>query len=173
MVPFHLIYCHFDFTLKLLIIIAFWTKFHLFNIAKSNNPAGIFNINIILVQLFKLKNSADLQEMFSHLLHLQLHYILTKHRCMTILVEKSVPFDLRMLRSFRCLRPLKMVSKVPSKLVYARQRDELCCLAFLIHLLPSASSFGVYYYISIRVIFDDSQTSYSKTHFLTVIVFTT
>ena len=35
---------------------------------------------------------------------------------MTILVEKSVPFDLRMLRSFRCLRPLKMVSKVPSKL---------------------------------------------------------
>jgi hypothetical protein len=36
-------------------------------------------------------------------------------RCMTLLVEKSVPFDLRMLRSFRCLRPLKMVSKVPSK----------------------------------------------------------
>jgi hypothetical protein len=34
---------------------------------------------------------------------------------MTLLVEKSVPFDLRMLRSFRCLRPLKMVSKVPSK----------------------------------------------------------
>merc|ERR550532_2936084 len=34
--------------------------------------------------------------------------------CMTIVAEKSVPFDLRMLRSFRCLRPLKMVSKVPS-----------------------------------------------------------
>ena len=27
-----------------------------------------------------------------------------------------MPFDLRTLRSFRCLRPLKMVSKVPSKL---------------------------------------------------------
>lgn len=29
--------------------------------------------------------------------------------------DQSLPVDLRMLRSFRCLRPLKMVSKVPSK----------------------------------------------------------
>ena len=35
---------------------------------------------------------------------------------MTIFLEKAMPFDLRTLRSFRCLRPLKMVSKVPSKL---------------------------------------------------------
>ena len=34
---------------------------------------------------------------------------------MTIIVEEALPFDLRILRSFRCLRPLKMVSKVPSK----------------------------------------------------------
>ena len=31
-------------------------------------------------------------------------------------MEQSLPFDLRTLRAFRCLRPLKMVSKVPSKL---------------------------------------------------------
>ena len=29
---------------------------------------------------------------------------------------EEFPIDLRMLKSFRCLRPLKMVSKVPSKL---------------------------------------------------------
>ena len=36
-------------------------------------------------------------------------------RCTTVMLEEALPFDLRMLRSFRCLRPLKMVSKVPSK----------------------------------------------------------
>ena len=30
--------------------------------------------------------------------------------------ESSLPFDLTILRSFRVLRPLKLVSKVPSKL---------------------------------------------------------
>lgn len=49
----------------------------------------------------------------------------SRRRCMTILVEKSVPFDLRMLRSFRCLRPLKMVSKVPSKLVATSEQWRL------------------------------------------------
>ena len=29
--------------------------------------------------------------------------------------ESSLPFDLTILRSFRVLRPLKLVSKVPSK----------------------------------------------------------
>ena len=43
------------------------------------------------------------------------NYFDTACRCMTILVEQALPFDLRILRSFRCLRPLKMVSKVPSK----------------------------------------------------------
>jgi hypothetical protein len=37
---------------------------------------------------------------------------------MTVMVEKAMPFDLRTLRSFRCLRPLKMVSKVPSKFIH-------------------------------------------------------
>ena len=36
-------------------------------------------------------------------------------RILTIIVGETFPFDLRMLKSFRCLRPLKMVSKVPSK----------------------------------------------------------
>ena len=44
---------------------------------------------------------------------------------MTILVEKSMPFDLRTLRSFRCLRPLKMVSKVPSKFIHKFLKAEL------------------------------------------------
>ena len=37
-------------------------------------------------------------------------------RILTIIVGEQFPIDLRMLKSFRCLRPLKMVSKVPSKL---------------------------------------------------------
>ena len=49
-------------------------------------------------------------------MHKKFHVGYRHKRCMTILVEKSMPFDLRTLRSFRCLRPLKMVSKVPSKL---------------------------------------------------------
>ena len=40
---------------------------------------------------------------------------------------ETFPFDLRMLKSFRWLRPLKMVSKVPSKFQvvteYSRTRD--------------------------------------------------
>ena len=37
---------------------------------------------------------------------------------------EEFPIDLRMLKSFRCLRPLKMVSKVPSKLpAISRDRD--------------------------------------------------
>ena len=101
--------------------------------------------------IVQIKESRQQQKLTREMLSLHsltIYTTLIKHRCMTIVAEKSVPFDLRMLRSFRCLRPLKMVSKVPSKLVFARQRDELCCLAFLIShllLLPSASSFGVYY----------------------------
>ena len=49
------------------------------------------------------------------LMCIKFHTSYQHERCMTILVEKSMPFDLRTLRSFRCLRPLKMVSKVPSK----------------------------------------------------------
>ena len=49
------------------------------------------------------------------LIYIKFHTSPQHKRCMTILVEKSMPFDLRTLRSFRCLRPLKMVSKVPSK----------------------------------------------------------
>ena len=36
-----------------------------------------------------------------------------------------MPFDLRTLRSFRCLRPLKMVSKVPSKFIHKLLQAEL------------------------------------------------
>ena len=101
-----------------------------------------------IVQIEESRQQQKLTREMLSLHSLTIYTTLIKHRCMTIVAEKSVPFDLRMLRSFRCLRPLKMVSKVPSKLVFARQRDELCCLAFLIShllLLPSASSFGVYY----------------------------
>lgn len=34
---------------------------------------------------------------------------------MTVFAESNVDFDLRMLRSFRVLRPLKLVSRIPSK----------------------------------------------------------
>lgn len=36
-------------------------------------------------------------------------------RSMTIFMEANVSMDLRMLRSFRVLRPLKLVSRIPSK----------------------------------------------------------
>jgi hypothetical protein len=36
-------------------------------------------------------------------------------RSMTIFAEANVEVDLRMLRSFRVLRPLKLVSRIPSK----------------------------------------------------------
>ena len=98
-----------------------------------------------------------------------LHFNKT-HRCMTILVEKSVPFDLRMLRSFRCLRPLKMVSKVPSKLVcwdsFWLSVQSHCWVSMT---KESASSFGYYGITTVNFWW---LTSYSKTHFLTVIVFT-
>lgn len=35
---------------------------------------------------------------------------------MTVFAEANVDVDLRMLRSFRVLRPLKLVSRIPSKL---------------------------------------------------------
>ena len=41
------------------------------------------------------------------------------------MVEKALPFDLRTLRAFRCLRPLKMVSKVPSKFIHKFLQAEL------------------------------------------------
>ena len=37
-------------------------------------------------------------------------------RSMTLFAESNVDLDLRMLRSFRVLRPLKLVSRIPSKL---------------------------------------------------------
>lgn len=40
-------------------------------------------------------------------------------RSMTLFFESNVDLDLRMLRSFRVLRPLKLVSRIPSKLVAA------------------------------------------------------
>lgn len=40
---------------------------------------------------------------------------LTLCRSMTIFAEANVEVDLRMLRSFRVLRPLKLVSRIPSK----------------------------------------------------------
>lgn len=36
---------------------------------------------------------------------------------MTIFAEANVDVDLRMLRSFRVLRPLKLVSRIPSKAI--------------------------------------------------------
>ena len=42
--------------------------------------------------------------------------LLSPTRWLTVIVGEEFPIDLRMLKSFRCLRPLKMVSKVPSKL---------------------------------------------------------
>lgn len=48
-------------------------------------------------------------------------------RSMTIFAEANVDVDLRMLRSFRVLRPLKLVSRIPSK---GRQKIYLSlCLA--------------------------------------------
>lgn len=40
---------------------------------------------------------------------------------MTVFAETNVDVDLRMLRSFRVLRPLKLVSKIPSELIYWQQ----------------------------------------------------
>jgi hypothetical protein len=37
------------------------------------------------------------------------------HSSMTVFAEANVDVDLRMLRSFRVLRPLKLVSRIPSK----------------------------------------------------------
>lgn len=45
-------------------------------------------------------------------------YILQKkniNSSMTVFAEANVDVDLRMLRSFRVLRPLKLVSRIPSK----------------------------------------------------------
>lgn len=39
----------------------------------------------------------------------------TEFSSMTIFAEANVDVDLRMLRSFRVLRPLKLVSRIPSK----------------------------------------------------------
>lgn len=39
-------------------------------------------------------------------------------RSMTVFAETNVDVDLRMLRSFRVLRPLKLVSKIPSELAF-------------------------------------------------------
>ena len=52
------------------------------------------------------------------------HISLPPTRWLTVIVGEEFPIDLRMLKSFRCLRPLKMVSKVPSKLsaISLRQR---------------------------------------------------
>ena len=36
-------------------------------------------------------------------------------RYFTMFGEEAFPFDLQVLKSFKCLRPLKMVSRVPSK----------------------------------------------------------
>lgn len=45
---------------------------------------------------------------------------------MTIFAEANVDVDLRMLRSFRVLRPLKLVSRIPSKRrCRCRQRSSL------------------------------------------------
>ena len=44
-------------------------------------------------------------------------------RILTIIVGEQFPIDLRMLKSFRCLRPLKMVSKVPSKLTICDEAE--------------------------------------------------
>ena len=38
-----------------------------------------------------------------------------KKRYFTMFGEEAFPFDLQVLKSFKCLRPLKMVSRVPSK----------------------------------------------------------
>lgn len=43
---------------------------------------------------------------------------------MTVFAEANVDVDLRMLRSFRVLRPLKLVSRIPSKQQYG-SRDYL------------------------------------------------
>jgi len=39
----------------------------------------------------------------------------TSNSVMTIFAEANIDVDLRMLRSFRVLRPLKLVSRIPSK----------------------------------------------------------
>lgn len=68
-------------------------------------------------------------------------------RSMTLFFESNVDLDLRMLRSFRVLRPLKLVSRIPSKLVAASvsaptQHQSLspldlvrCCLIIIIIII--------------------------------------
>lgn len=43
------------------------------------------------------------------------HWGQLRIRSMTMFAEANVEVDLRMLRSFRVLRPLKLVSRIPSK----------------------------------------------------------
>lgn len=54
-------------------------------------------------------------------------------RSMTIFAESNVDVDLRMLRSFRVLRPLKLVSRIPSK--KTATTDELPYLFFSVKVL--------------------------------------
>lgn len=42
---------------------------------------------------------------------------------MTVFAETNVDVDLRMLRSFRVLRPLKLVSKIPSESVRVLRKN--------------------------------------------------
>ena len=61
-----------------------------------------------------------------------------------------MPFDLRTLRSFRCLRPLKMVSKVPSKFIHKfllqaeLDKVETYVVAEDIRLLVKISKIAIY-----------------------------
>lgn len=46
-------------------------------------------------------------------------------RIINITAEESENLDLRMLRSFRVLRPLKLVSRTPSKSWVGKEKNEL------------------------------------------------
>lgn len=56
---------------------------------------------------------------------------------MTIFAEANIDVDLRMLRSFRVLRPLKLVSRIPSKtsqLIYLMSEQSIGQITSFIRL---------------------------------------
>lgn len=58
---------------------------------------------------------------------------------MTIFAEANVDVDLRMLRSFRVLRPLKLVSRIPSKERQQFRALLFSTICYLIHTLTGVA----------------------------------
>lgn len=67
---------------------------------------------------------------------------------MTIFAEANVEVDLRMLRSFRVLRPLKLVSRIPSKSNGNIRKNETKSICRKLPPLGSLCLFFLYTYIN-------------------------